>query len=210
MNKKVITLIVSIILIGLITFSSSFITGIDNLLIKRLIGIILNLLNGGVALIAMKINNMRLDLDIKNYKQYLWGIGIFFLLSLNIVIVPTLLGLNMVGQHTDFNIYNLLYGFFFYFFIIGPVEELIFRVYLQDTITSFFNKNKWIGVVIVAIIFGFWHLINGSLLQVLFTFIIGLVIGLSKHFIKNCKYLGLAVGHGLYDFINTLLRIFVV
>lgn len=58
--------------------------------------------------------------------------------------------------------------------------------------------------------FGWWHLINGSLLQVAFTFGIGLVFGMCKYYIKNCKYLGLALGHGLYDFLNVVVRMFVV
>lgn len=47
-------------------------------------------------------------------------------------------------------------------------------------------------------------------MQVLFTFGIGLVFGFAKYKIKDCKYPGLAFGHGLYDFINTLVRMFVV
>ena len=70
-------------------------------------------------------------------------------------------------------------------FYVGFLEELIFRVYIQDTFISFFNKNKWIGVVIASFIFGLWHLINASLVQVLFTFMIGLVFGLSKYLIKD-------------------------
>ena len=94
--------------------------------------------------------------------------------------------------------------------IIGPVEELIFRVYLQETFIGFFEKNKWIGVIITSLIFGLWHFINGSFIQVLFIFGIGLIFGFSKYLIKNCKYLGLAVGHGLYDFLNVVLRMFII
>ena len=52
--------------------------------------------------------------------------------------------------------------------------------------------------------------INGSIMQVLFTFGIGLVFGTCRYLIKDCKYPGLALGHGLYDFLNEIVRIFVV
>ena len=74
---------------------------------------------------------------------------------------------------------------FFYYLIVGPVEELFFRVYLQKTFVNIFSKNKWIGVIIASALFGFWHLINGSIIQVLFTFGIGLVFGLTKEYIKD-------------------------
>ncbi|MBO5147877.1 MAG: CPBP family intramembrane metalloprotease [Clostridia bacterium] len=85
----------------------------------------------------------------------------------------------------------------------------MFRVYLQDTFVSFLKKNKWIGVIIVSFLFGLYHIINGSIMQVLFTFPIGLVFGFAKYKIKNCGYIGVAFGHGLYDFLITLVRMFI-
>ena len=210
MKKKIITLIISLILISGITYSLHFIKMLDGLYLKRALLIGLNLANACVAICAMKINGMKVDIDFKNFKQYLIGIGVALLLSLNLVIMPTILGLNMLGQHANFDFFYLLFYFCFYFLIIGPVEELVFRVYVQDTFTSFFSKHKWIGVVISALLFGLWHIINGSWFQVIFASIIGLVFGLCRHLIKNCKYLGLAFGHGLYDFLNEILRLFLV
>ena len=66
------------------------------------------------------------------------------------------------------------------------------------------------GVLTASFLFGLWHVINGNIMQVLFTFGIGLVFGFAKYKIKDCKYPGLAFGHGLYYFINTLVRMFVV
>jgi membrane protease YdiL (CAAX protease family) len=210
MKKKVITLIISLILISGITYSLHFIKLLDGLYLKRALLICLNLANAGVAIGAMKINGMKVDIDFKNYKQYLIGIGVALLLSLNLVIMPTILGLNMLGQHANFDFLYLFFYFCFYFLIIGPVEELVFRVYVQDTFASFFSKHKWIGVIIAGLIFGLWHIINGSWFQVIFASIIGIVFGLCRHLFKNCKYLGLAFGHGLYDFLNEILRLFLV
>ena len=40
--------------------------------------------------------------------------------------------------------------------------------------------------------------------------IFGIVFGFSKYKIKDCGYVGVSVGHGLYDFLNTLVRMFIV
>ena len=210
MKKKIIVLIVATVLLIGITFLAWPIATLSNVWLKRVLAVLLNLSNGAVAFIAIKLTGIDIDLDIKNYWQYLIGIGIALCLSLGIAFIPALCGANFVGTHQDFSWGTLLWSFFNFFFIIGPVEELIFRVYYQETFISFFNKFKWIGVLIAAFMFGWWHLINGSLLQVAFTFGIGLVFGVCKYYIKNCKYLGLALGHGLYDFLNVIVRMFVV
>ncbi len=116
----------------------------------------------------------------------------------------------MIGHHVDFSWFALLYDFLFYLLVIGPVEEFVFRIYLQDALVSFFEKSKWLGVVIASFLFGLWHIINGNIIQVLFTFGIGLVFGFSKYKIKECGYAGVAFGHGLYDFLNSLVRMFIL
>ena len=210
MKKKSIILIITILAITGITYMTSLFSGISNLALKRLIYILINLLNGGVALVAIKLSGTKIDLDLKNKKQYIIGICIALILSLCIAVIPALFGASLVGQHTDFSLSSLLFNLFFYIAIIGPVEELIFRVYLQENIISYFKNHKWIGVVITSLIFGLWHFINGSVIQVLFTFGIGLVFGFSKYLIKDCKYLGIALGHGLYDFLNVVVRMFII
>ena len=105
---------------------------------------------------------------------------------------------------------TIIYELLFCLLIIGPVEELVFRVYLQDVLLGWFKKQPWLGVVIAAALFGTWHLINGSIVQGSFTFGIGLVFGCAKYKVKGCGYVSVAFGHGLYDFLNTLVRMFIV
>jgi membrane protease YdiL (CAAX protease family) len=126
------------------------------------------------------------------------------------VVIPALCGVSLVGEHEDFTWFNIIYDFLLCMLIIGPVEEFVFRVYLQEALVSFFDRHKWLGVVIAAFLFGLWHIINGSMIQVLITFGIGLVFGFAKYKIKDCGYIGVALGHGLYDFLNTLVRMFIV
>ena len=209
MKKRIIVLTVACFLISAITFSVGLLHGIGALWLRILLQTGAYLLIGAVALVAMKITGIKLDLDLKNMKQYAIGAGIALTLSLLIAFVPALLGCSLVGPHKDFSRFGLIYNLLFFFLIVGPVEELVFRVYLQETLIPLFKK-PWIGVVLAAFLFGLWHLINGSPLQVLFTFGIGLVFGVSKYKFKDCKYPGLAFGHGLYDFLNEIVRLFVV
>ena len=210
MKKKVIVLVITTLLILGITFLAWPIATISQVWLKRLLVVLLNLTNGAIAFIAIKLTGIDIDLDIKNFLQYLIGIAIALSLSIGIAFIPAVCGASLVGSHQAFSWGTLLWSLFYFFFIIGPVEELIFRVYYQETFIGFLNKNKWVGVLIAAFLFGWWHLINGSLLQVAFTFCIGLVFGMCKYYIKNCKYLGLALGHGLYDFLNVIVRMFIV
>ena len=210
MKKKIIILIIATVLIVGQTFLAWPISGIENTIIKRCLGILLNYANGAVALIAIRLTGVEIGFEPKDGWQYLIGLAIALTLSLFIAFIPAWTGNSLVGSHTDFDWGNLIYSLLFFLLVIGPVEELIFRVYYQETFIGFFKKNKWIGVIIAAALFGLFHLINGSWLQVLFTFGIGAVFGFCKYLLKHCKYLGLSFGHGLYDFLNVIVRMFVI
>mgnify|MGYP005753170829 FL=1 len=209
-TKKIIILCCSLVMILIVSLSARFLKYIDISALKITALIILNLLNGFIAWLAMKQTDMIVDVDFKNKRQYLIGAIIALALSVIIAVIPALCGFSLVGEHTDFSWFDLIYNFLFYLLIIGPVEEFVFRVYLQDTFVSFFENHKWLGVVVAASLFGLWHIINGNLVQVLFTFGIGLVLGFAKYKIKDCSYVSVAFGHGLYDFLNTIVRMFVV
>ena len=210
MKKKIIVLVITTLLILGITFLSWPISTITNPIVKRLLGILLNLSNGAVAFVAIKLTKIDIGIELKNYWQFIFGATIALSVSLFVAFIPAFFGFSIVGNHQNFDWGTLLYSLFFYFLIIGPVEELIFRVYFQETFISFFKKHSWIGVIIAAAMFGIWHLINGSLFQVLFTFGFGLLFGFAKYFLKKFKYLGLSFGHGLYDFLNVIVRMFIV
>ena len=209
-KKKIIILCSTIILICLITFAARFVNLINISPIRILVLVLLNLLNGLIAFIAMKLSGIKLEISLKNKMQYLVGIVIALSLSIVIAVIPALCGFSFVGNHMDFSWLDLIYNFLLYLLIIGPVEELVFRVYIQDSFISCFKKHKWAGVVIASLLFGLWHIINENLIQVLFTFGIGLVFGFAKYKIKNCTYLSVALGHGLYDFLNIIICMFIV
>lgn len=209
-KKKIIVLILSVLIISGFTFVIGFVNMIGTMWLRFFLNGCVNLINGVIAFVAMKITKMKLDLDLKNYKQYLIGAGIAVVLSLCFGLIPAVCGNSLIGGHMDYKMWILVLDFLYFFFIIAPTEELIFRVYIQDTIISILPKYKWIAVIISALLFGLWHWINGFFVQVLFTFVFGLIWGFAKYLIKNCKYLGLSLSHGLYDFLNIVIRMFVI
>ena len=209
-KRNVSVLCISLVCIIGVTLLAGFLKYISILWIRIAALVGMNLLNGVIALIAMKLTRMKINIDFKNKRQYVIGATIALALSVMIAIIPALCTFSLVGEHTNFSWFNIIYDFLSYLLIIGPIEEFVFRVYLQDAFVSFFEKHRWMGVVIAAFLFGLWHIINGNIIQVLFTFGIGLVFGFAKYKIKDCGYVGVAFGHGLYDFLNTLVRMFIV
>lgn len=209
-KKNITVLCCSIICIAVVTSLARYANRIDILGLKIFAFVGLNLLNGLVAFAAMKLTKMEIRIDLKNGRQYLIGAAIAVALSILVSIIPALCGFSLVGEHTDFSWFKIIFYLLFDLLIIGPVEEFIFRVYLQDTFVGFFEKHSWLGVVIASFLFGLWHLINGSFAQVLITFAIGLVCGFAKYKIKNCGYVGVAFAHGLYDYLNLLVTIFIL
>lgn len=209
-KRKLIALFIFICLLIGLTFSSKLIFLINILAVRIILNCLLNIIIGLIAYIFIRKTNQQVDYGFKNYKSYLIGVIIALILQLLIGVIPALLGQSLVGSHRDFVLWLFVYNLFYYILIIGPVEELIFRVYIQDSLICLLPKHKWMGVLLSSLLFGFWHLINGNIIQVLFTSIIGCVFGFTKYLIKECKYSGVSLGHGLYDFLCFLTTIIVV
>ena len=138
-KRNIIILCCSLAMICAVTFSVRFIKYIDILVFKIVAQVVLNLLNGLIAWIAMKLAGMKVDIDLKNKHQYLVGVMIALILSVTIAIIPALCGFSLVGNHEDFSWFILIYDVLFYLLIIGPVEEIVIRVYVQDAFVSFFE-----------------------------------------------------------------------
>lgn len=209
-KKRTAVLCGSVVCIAAVTFLAGAVRYIGAPWLRVTALVAANLLNGLTALAAMRLTGMKIDIDLKNWRQYFTGAALALSLSLVIAVIPALCGVCLVGRHTDFTWGKLVYNLLFYLLIVGPVEEFIFRVYLQDVFVGLFKSSGWLGVIAADALFGLWHIINGNLLQALFTFAIGLVFGFARYDVKDCGYVGAALGHGLYDFLNTLVTMFLI
>lgn len=207
-----------IILILVISFTFAFtalgllLKLVDTQLIKVLLNCIIYIIIGFPALVAYKIQGGKIkELFIKgNKKQYIFAVAIFAVLSITVAIVPALFGNSIIGGSIEFDIEVLILNAVFFILFVGPIEEFIFRIYVQETLENLFEKHKWLAPLLSSIVFGLWHLLNGSLAQAIFTFLIGLVFAFSRYYLKDCTYVSLALAHGLYDFFNIVIRMFMI
>lgn len=86
---------------------------------------------------------------------------------------------------------------FFVVFTAALAEELIFRGYMMPRLYILF-KNKHLPIFITAIIFGLGHIWYGTLANVLYPTIIGIVFGYHYYKYRNLKIL--IICHFLIDF----------
>lgn len=211
-RRKLVILAAVMAVIVAITFANRLLSMIENPWLMRLCSCLLYAALAVPAVVGMRLSGVSLkkQLDFANGRQYLWAAALFAVMSLAIAVIPALLGTSLIGGHTSPSIPVLIYGAVFYIVFVGPVEELIFRGYAQELLVEILPKHRWLGAVIAAALFGLWHGVNGSLAQVIFTFAIGLFWGLMKYFFKNCTLVSTALGHGVYDFMNIIVRIFLI
>jgi len=95
-------------------------------------------------------------------------------------------------------------------FVVGPTEELLFRGVVQTGLRQ--SLGQW-GIVIGALLFGFFHLINlvfqplgTTALQVLTATVIGLVFGVLYDRTRNL--VGASLAHSVADFSGAAIPLF--
>lgn len=210
---SVIIFIISLILIVGITFLMWTIRMIDTYAARLCVNLLIIVAFTAVAVTAIFLTGQqKILLPSKNklWLQILIGVGIAVLLCFFIGILPILCGTSLIGSHSDMSVGNILFAAMQDILFVGVGEEIVFRGYVQNQFSIWLKKCKWLAPLIAAVLFGFWHLINGSLIQVLFTAVIGCVFGYAKYFIKDCSLLSVIIAHGLYDFSLVLLTCFIL
>ena len=168
--------------------------------------IILNIsfyiLIAGVGIAGMMLSGMDIKSKLltKGAIQVVFGVVSGLILLFLIAVVPSFFGVSIIGWHTEYTVETYIYEFLFYFIFVGPVEEMIFRVFVQDTLTEILPKAKWIGVISASLLFGLWHIISGTWEKVLITSCIGLYWGFCRYFFKSSTFISTSISHALYDF----------
>lgn len=212
-SKYAIVIFISVILLIIgITFSMWGIRLINTYIARLCLTMFVIVAYTTIAIVAMILTGQSKELLPNKEKlglQILIGVGIAAVLCLVIGIIPILCGISFIGSHSDISIGRMMLIAIQDILFVGVGEEIVFRGYVQNQFTIWL-KNKWLAPLFAAVLFGFWHLINGSIIQVLFTTIIGCIFGYAKYFIKNCSLLSVIIAHGLYDFSLVLLTCFML
>lgn len=81
----------------------------------------------------------------------------------------------------------------------GFSEEIIFRGYMLPRLQNIF-KDKYIAIIISALLFGFAHFRYGTIIQILNPLLFGFLLALFYSKYRNLKVL--IIAHFLWDFIT--------
>lgn len=93
---------------------------------------------------------------------FLFGVGEYLILETN-YLVP------------DISITSLLVLTLVMVFLVGLVEEIIFRSILQNRLEVFLGSRS--GLIVTSILFGLMHSGYGSMAEIFYTFFVGFIIG---------------------------------
>ena len=211
-SAVIIFLIALALIIGL-TFSLWGVWVINIYAVRMCLTLLVTAAFAAVAVVAMKLTGQEKKLlPTKNRLgiQVLIGFAFAAVLCFLMGILPILCGTSIIGSHTEPSAGFLIISAVQDILFVGVCEEIVFRGYVQNQFEIWLKKCKWLAPLIAAVLFGLWHIINGSLIQVLLTTLIGCVFGYSKYFIKDCSLLSLIIAHGLYDFSLVLLTCFML
>lgn len=132
-------------------------------------------------------------------QQILIGFVFSLVMSLLLTVLPILCGLkDIVGSTNYTKTWQFLYELIYTTVGVALAEEIIFRGYLFQKLMGLRN-SWWFAAIFSSILFGLFHIFNGSLIQVFMTAVIGFIYCLARKKIKGCTLLSLIVAHGMYD-----------
>ena len=129
------------------------------------------------------------------------GIGVLlaFAMSLVMTVLPILLGLKgMVGSTTYTQVWKFIFQFIYAIFGVALAEELLFRGYIFHKLLEIKN-SKWFAIITSSLLFGLFHICNGSIIQFFMTAFLGFLFCIFREKIKECTLLSLIIAHGVYD-----------
>ncbi len=124
-----------------------------------------------VALTNQGFNQEQLGVTFKKIGTYiplsiiiglLLGIGEYFIIETN-YLVP------------DLSIISLLILTLVMVFLVGLVEEIIFRSILQNRLEMFLGSRS--GLLVTSVLFGLMHSGYGSMVEIFYAFLVGFIIG---------------------------------
>lgn len=162
-----------------------------------------------IPIIMMIISKERLsDYNFPKEKigtQILLGIVIGILMSVILTLIPHLAGFGeYVNNGKQYKyLWHFLFEFIYCILAIGCVEEFVFRGFIYKKIADIFGKDI-IAIIGSSILFGAFHLLSGSIVQMIMTTFLGIFFCLIRNKIKNCTTLSLIIAHGVYDALITV------
>lgn len=167
-----------------------------------MLGIFISIFEVVVVLVLAKKQNMSLrDMGlIKPIKPIAWIVGIV------IALIPMILMILLNGGNLDtmfppkVSLTICIMQSIYYFVIVAPTEEIIFRGFILENFNKSYTKN--ISILLTSFLFALVHIYNGSIMNVVMAFIISVLYCKVKFISNNHSIYPCMVGHALNDSLN--------
>lgn len=161
-----------------------------------------------VPIILMIVNKEKLSeygfTAVKFGKQIIVGVLIGAAMSLVLTVVPHLLGFGeYISRNNYTKLWQFIYEFIYCIFAVSFAEEFVFRGFVYKKILDIGGKET-AAVIVSSVLFGFFHIFGGSIVQVIMTAFIGAFFCMCRIRVKGCTIVSLIIAHGIYDALITV------
>ena len=196
-------------LFGVVMFNR-YVLGLLPLLVRGVLVIVMYWIIALVPIVLMIINKDKIeDLGFSKKKlwlQIIWGLAVAAVFFIVLTLVPILIGQgeNFGNGNRYTEVWQFAHEFVYLVFGVAAVEELVFRGFVYLRIKNISGKD-WVAVVGSSVLFGLFHIFGGNVLQIILTGCMGAVWCLMRLKIKNLSTTSLIIGHGVYDWLISLM-----
>ena len=141
--------------------------------------------------------------NVSIFSQIIVGLLIGLFTYFSVIVVCFIVQINKVSSvYTVSNASAIILLFFYSIFVVGLVEEFIFRGYLYSLAKVILQRYKHVHLdacLLSSLLFSIIHLICAGFLQFCFTFIMGCIYCFVLEKDYHVSLLSLIIAHGLYN-----------
>ena len=202
----------NLLVIGIILFLGLISTLFNtfNYIERRIFGITISIFEVIIVLVLSKRQNISLkDMGIiKPIKAIAWIIGII------VALIPMFLMIVLNGGNigTMFppkaSLTICITQTIYYFIIVAPSEEIIFRGFILENFNKCYTEN--ISILLTSFLFALVHVYNGSIMNVVVAFVISLLYCKVKFNSNNRSIYPCMIGHAINDSLNHWIPYFIL
>lgn len=177
---------------------------------RRIFGILISVIEVLVVLALAKRQNMTLrDMGLRRpIKPIAWVIGIVVALIPMFLIVILNSGNLGVMFPQKVSLTICVIQTIYYFVIVAPTEEIIFRGFILENFNKSFTENM--SILLTSFLFAFIHIFNGSIMNIVMAFIISVLYCKAKLLSHNHSLYPCMIGHAFNDSLNQWLPYFLL
>lgn len=204
--KNNLFIISAIIFLGLISTLFNTFTYIE----RQIFGISISIIEVVLVLALAKKQHMSLkDMGlIKPVKPIAWIVGIV------VALIPIFLMIVLNSSNLDSmfppksSLTICILQSIYYFVIVAPTEEIIFRGFILKNFNMTYTKN--ISIFLTSFLFAIAHVFHGSIMNVIMAFIISALYCKVKFISNNRSIYPSMVGHAINNSLNQWIPYFIL